>query len=90
MKQIHSDVFVDLSDIFSCRVPLSDQSFTYAFLPQDLLRDLFAGYGMDLPESLTKPDLTRLAPNDTIPPNIDTSKTSYLSGLFIPFIFLRV
>lgn len=78
---------VDFSDFFfPCRVPLSDQSFTYAFLPQDLLRDLFASYGMDLPASLTKPDLTRLAPNDAIPTNIDPSKISYLSGLLIPSI----
>jgi hypothetical protein len=58
---------------------LSKESFTYAFLPQDFLRGLFAGYGMDLPTSLTKPDLKLLDPNDTIPATIDPLKISYLS-----------
>ena len=35
-------------------------------------------YGMDLPTGLTKPDLTLLDANDTIPSNIDPSTISYL------------
>ncbi|KAF9778318.1 hypothetical protein BJ322DRAFT_492827 [Thelephora terrestris] len=59
-------------------IPQSNQSFTYAFLPQDFLQGLFASYGMNLPTSLTKPDLTLLDPNDTIPATIDPLKISYL------------
>jgi len=59
-------------------IPLSNQSFTYAYLPQNFLGDLFASYGMNLPTSLTKPDLTLLDPNDTIPASIDPLKISYL------------
>ena len=62
----------------------------YTFLPQDLLRDLFAGYGMDLPASLMKPDLRLLDANDTIPSNIDSSKISYLSEFLIPFHILLI
>jgi len=61
-----------------CRIPLSNQSFTYAFLPQDLLRRLFGVYGMDLPEQLTTPDLEPLDANDTAPPNINTPTISYV------------
>ena len=71
--------------IFSLyRIPRSPSNFTYAFLPQNFLRGLFAGYGMDLPASLTKSDLTLLDPNDTIPSVIDSSKMSYLSEFLIP------
>ncbi|KAF9645600.1 hypothetical protein BDM02DRAFT_490337 [Thelephora ganbajun] len=59
-------------------IPFSNQSFTYAFLPQDLLRDLFASYGASLPTELTIPNLKLLDANDTIPSNIDPSKISYL------------
>ena len=61
------------------RIPFSNQSFTYAYLPQDFLRGLFAEYGMPLPVSLTKPDLTLRDPNDAIPAEIDPSEISYLS-----------
>ena len=39
---------------------------------------------MDLPASLTKPDLALLDQNDTIPSVIDSSKISYFSGFLIP------
>ena len=33
---------------------------------------------MDLPTPLTKPDLSKMDANDTIPSNIDPSKISYV------------
>jgi len=39
---------------------------------------------MDLPTALTKPDLTRLGVNDTIPSNIDPSTISYLGEFLSP------
>jgi hypothetical protein len=39
---------------------------------------------MDLPTSLTKPDLSKLDPNDAIPSHIDPSKISYLGEFLIP------
>ena len=59
-------------------MPLSNQNFTYIFLPQDLLRGLFGVYGIDLPAQFTEPKLGDLDPDDTIPSNIDTSTISYL------------
>ena len=71
-------------------MPMSGQNFTYAFIPRDLLRDLFGVYGMDLPARFTEPDLTSLDPNDTIPPNINRSTISYLgetlSAPLSPFV----
>ena len=65
-----------------CRIPFPSQRFTFTFIPQDLLQDLFANYGMELPASLKKPDLTRLE-NNTIPSDIDPSKVSYLREFLI-------
>lgn len=59
-------------------IPQSNLNFTYAFLPQDFLRGLFASHGADLPPSLTKPDLRLLDKNDTIPASIDPLNVSYL------------
>lgn len=75
---------------FSCRIPSSNGSYTYVFLPQNFLRDLFASYGTNLPPSLSKSDLD---PNDTIPASIDPSEISYLSKfssiLFAFFVLTR-
>ena len=49
---------------------------TYAFIPRDFLQGLFGVYGMDLPTEFTKPDLSILLDNDTIPSTIDPSTIS--------------
>jgi len=72
-------------------IPLSSQNYTYAFIPQDFLRGLFGVYGLGLPTQFTKPDLTFLHANDTIPSNIDPSTISslgeFLSALLVFFVF---
>ena len=60
---------------------MSNQHYTYVFVPQDVLRDLFGVYGMDLPTQLAKPDLSQLDANDTIPSNVDPSRISYVGEL---------
>ena len=42
-------------------------------------------YGMDLPAEFTKPDLSQLVDNDTIPSNIDPSTISSI-GESLPFL----
>jgi len=56
--------------------------YTYTFIPQDFLQGLFGVYGMDLPTEFTKPNLSGLAANDTIPSNINPSTISYISEFF--------
>lgn len=75
-------------DSFLNRIPLSNQSFTYAFLPQDFLRGLFGTYGIGLPTQLAWPDLQSLHANDTIPSNIDPSTISILGETSLaPLVF---
>ena len=59
-------------------MPLSSQNFTYAFVPRDFIRGLFAVYDMDLPTQFTESPLYMVDANDTVPPNIDPSTTSVI------------
>ena len=61
----------------------SKPGYTYAFIPRVFLQGLFGVYGMDLPAKFTKPDLSTLPANDTIPSNRDSSTISYI-GKFMP------
>ena len=65
------------ADLFLPRIPLSNQSFTYAFVPRDFLRGLFGACGLDLPTRFTTPGLGLPNQNDTIPSNINISTISY-------------
>jgi len=78
------------ADLLLPRIPFSNQSYTYAFIPQDFLRRLFGVFGMDLPAKLTKPDLSGLDVNYTTPSNIDPSKISVLGEfLSAPLTFFK-
>lgn len=66
------------------REPLSLQSYTYAFLPQSLLRSIFSTFSLDLPQDLLTPDLSALDAKDTIPLNIDQNSLSYISKPSLP------
>ena len=72
-----------LVNSFLLRVPAPSQNFTYIFIPQNLIRSLFGGYGRDLPASLAEPDFSDLDANDVTPSNIDPSTISY-AGEFLP------
>jgi len=61
---------------------------TYAFVPRNFLRGLFALLDTDLPERFTEPDFKGLSPDDTIPSNIDPSTISVICAfLLTPFAF---
>ena len=79
-----------LADLFLHRVPISNQLFTYAFIPQNFLRSLYGVYGLDLPTQFTKPDLSLLGTNDAFPSNIDPSSISYVGEFFSAPTSLRV
>ena len=74
-----------LADMFLPRVPFSKTEYTYAFIPREFLQGLFGMHGVDLPTKFTKPDLSDLHKNDTIPSNINSSTISYVGEfLFVP------
>ena len=67
-----------LTDVFLPRVPVPTRDVINVFIPRDFLRGLFGVYSMDLPPQFTKPDLSGLDANDTIPSNINSSAISYI------------
>ena len=82
MKQFDALPLNPFAELFFPRIPLSNQSFTYVFIPRDFLRGLFGTYGMDLPKGFASSPFFMIDANDSVPPNIDPSTIAWI-GEFI-------